>query len=164
MRIVTFLVLFTAMGLIAGYLVYGRINDEYINPAQIFVKREGVVGWGIKKLYGLEEKRKQILIAGAIGGVAGLFLGAVTGKTKTKSENPVIKNSVHAYPLDQIKELSKLKGKGSITEKRTDHPVLRDSVRANPLDLIGELAKMKEKGIVTEEEFQAKKKELLTRL
>ncbi len=80
MKAVAFLVLFAIIGLIVGYVIYGKINDEYVDPTQIFVPRKGVVGFGIKKLYNLEEKRKGILIAGAIGGIIGLFLGIATRK------------------------------------------------------------------------------------
>lgn len=82
MRVIGFLLLFVIIGLIVGYVIFGRVNDEYIDPVQIFAKHEGVAGWGMNKLYGLEEKRKNILISGAVGGIVGLFLGVLTKKRK----------------------------------------------------------------------------------
>lgn len=82
MRAVGFLVLFGIIGLVAGYLIYGKVGDDYIDPIKLFAEKKGVIGYGVERLYGLEKKRNNILVAGGAGAVLGLILGAATGKKK----------------------------------------------------------------------------------
>jgi len=86
MRAVAFAVLFAVLGLALGYGIYGRVGDEYVAPSVLFEGRkqgaEGILQAFSEALQGLEERRQKILIAGAVGGVVGLFFGALTGEQK----------------------------------------------------------------------------------
>ena len=75
-----FLILFAIVGLIVGYVIFGKVQDKYISPESFFKKQEGVEGFLSAKIFKLEERRRNILISGAVGAIVGLFFGAIKKK------------------------------------------------------------------------------------
>lgn len=86
MKIIFSLIFFVCVGLVVGYVIFGRINDEYIPPEYFIKGEESIIDFGINKIYGIEEKREKILISGAIGGIVGLLLTAISSSKKNKNE------------------------------------------------------------------------------
>jgi hypothetical protein len=82
MRIIGFLILFLVIGFAVGYLIYGIVNNEYVHPLSFFAAREDLPEKIQAIFFNLEGKRQNILVSTAIGGVVGLFLGAITKKKK----------------------------------------------------------------------------------
>jgi len=82
MKTVVFLILFALLGLIVGYVIFAKVQDKYISPEHFFTKQEGVRDYISAKILNLEQRRRNILISGAVGAIVGLFFGAITSKKK----------------------------------------------------------------------------------
>jgi hypothetical protein len=91
MRVIVSAIVFAAIGLAIGYGIYGQSDGQYIAFSRFFEsKREGISGLVHKvsdKLDRVDEKRQQILVVGAVGGVVGLFYGGLTGKRRGKKSS-----------------------------------------------------------------------------
>jgi hypothetical protein len=82
MRMIGFLILFLLIGLAVGYGVFGKVNNEYVNPVTFFTKPSNLIDKISTGIMGFEKRGKNILISGAIGGAVGLLFGALKGKKK----------------------------------------------------------------------------------
>ena len=76
-RIVMLLIVCGVVGLVAGYLIFGKIGNEYIAISTLITGSENILQRAARKIAGIEEMRKNILLMGAggagIGLVAALF-------------------------------------------------------------------------------------------
>jgi hypothetical protein len=63
------------IGLVIGYLVFGRIFGNLVPIADIFRPASGALAELGQSLTGIREMRQNILISGGVGVVAGFVLG-----------------------------------------------------------------------------------------
>ncbi|MBN1769552.1 MAG: hypothetical protein JXR50_10115 [Prolixibacteraceae bacterium] len=71
---ILFILIFLVIGLVLGYLIFGRISGEYVNISAIFSQSENVLESIGRNIAGLEQMRQNILISGGVGAVLGLIL------------------------------------------------------------------------------------------
>lgn len=82
-NMIILVVVFGIVGLVLGYLIFGRraIGNELIPLGELFSAGEsGVVGeikGAVTDAIGYAEKRRNIYLSGGVGGVVGLILGLV---------------------------------------------------------------------------------------
>ncbi len=62
------------IGLIVGYLIFGRLAGDYISPLAIFGSAEGLLERVSYSLRDIESIRQRIIISGIIGSVIGLII------------------------------------------------------------------------------------------
>jgi len=82
MKVLGLLIIFAIIGLIVGYFIFGQFNGEYVSPEVIFSSPDDFISKTVKNLAGIDEIRQRILISGAIGAIAGIFIGVVSNKNK----------------------------------------------------------------------------------
>ena len=71
---VIYIVIFAIIGLIIGYLIFGRIQGEYLTLNTIFGNADNVIESLGRKVAGLETIKQNILISGGAGGLLGFLL------------------------------------------------------------------------------------------
>jgi hypothetical protein len=77
---VLLIVLFAIIGLVVGYLIFGRISGEYVSLDLIFQQSEsGLESFG-RKLAGIASMKQNILISGGVGAVVGFVISLVKKK------------------------------------------------------------------------------------
>lgn len=76
-RIVLYTVIFAVIGLVLGYVIFGRISGEYVEIRAIFTRSDNILESIGRTITGLKEIKQNILIAGGVGAVAGLIIGLV---------------------------------------------------------------------------------------
>ena len=76
-------IVLAVLGLLFGYLVFGKIAGEYVSVKALFTSSSGSVIRGlVQKLVGITTIRRNILISGGVGLVAGVILGAAFAMKK----------------------------------------------------------------------------------
>lgn len=75
-RMVIFAIVIGLIGLIFGYLVFGRIGGEYLTIKQVFQSSENVIEDIAASITGLESARRNIWVSGGVGTGIGLIAGA----------------------------------------------------------------------------------------
>jgi hypothetical protein len=60
------------IGLVAGYLLFGKIGESYISISTLITGSENILQRAVQKITGIEEMRKNILLMGAGGAAIGL--------------------------------------------------------------------------------------------
>ena len=76
-NIIIFGIVLAVLGLLFGYLVFGKIAGEYVSVKTLFTSSSGSVIKGlVQKVVGITTIRRNILISGGVGLVAGIILGA----------------------------------------------------------------------------------------
>lgn len=74
------IIVFGALGLVIGYLFFGKIAGEYVSLNTIFQSSGNeLISFG-RKISGLDDMRQNILISGGVGGIVGLFFYYVRKK------------------------------------------------------------------------------------
>jgi hypothetical protein len=68
------ILVFAIIGLILGYLIFGRIAGEYVSLDLIFQESSNVVEKLGRNISGLKEMKQNILISGGAGGLLGLVI------------------------------------------------------------------------------------------
>jgi len=68
------IIIFGILGLVVGYLFFGKIAGEYISLQTIFQSSGGALETFGRKLSGLEDMRQNILISGGVGAVVGVII------------------------------------------------------------------------------------------
>jgi hypothetical protein len=82
LRIAIFAIVIGAIGLVFGYVVFGKIGGEYITIKQVFQTAENVIEDIAGTITGLEDARRNIWISGAVGAGIGLIVGALVGRQR----------------------------------------------------------------------------------
>ncbi|GET28126.1 hypothetical protein [Prolixibacter sp. SD074] len=65
------IIIFVIIGLVLGYLIFGRISGEYVDISTIFKSSSGAIESFGRKLAGISKIRQNILITGGVGGIVG---------------------------------------------------------------------------------------------
>lgn len=79
-KTLTYVILFAVIGLIIGYLLFGKIGNEYVSLKSIFrFSKSGIESFG-SGISGLTKIKQNILISGGAGAVIGLILSIVRKK------------------------------------------------------------------------------------
>ncbi len=73
-NIVLFIIIFAIIGLVAGYLIFGRIQGEYIDISLIFANEKGIIKSFGRQLAGITTMKQNILISGGVGALIGFLL------------------------------------------------------------------------------------------
>jgi len=73
-RNILIIVLLTILGLIVGYLLFGKIAGEYISITSIFSNSGGSLGEFGRSISGISKIRNNMLISGGAGFVLSLVL------------------------------------------------------------------------------------------
>jgi predicted tellurium resistance membrane protein TerC len=82
-NIIIFGVVLAVLGLLFGYLVFGKIAGEYVSVKTLFASSSGSVIKGlVQKVIGITTIRRNILISGGVGLIAGVILGAAFAMKK----------------------------------------------------------------------------------
>lgn len=79
-RFILYVVLFGVFGLIAGYLLFGKIAGEYISLKTILSQSGNAIESFGRKISGLTQIKQNIFISGGIGAVFGLILSIIKKK------------------------------------------------------------------------------------
>jgi len=79
-RSILFVVIFLILGLVIGYLIFGRISGEYIGLSAIFSSSDNVLESLGRSISGLKEIKQNILISGGVGAIVGLIISLIRKK------------------------------------------------------------------------------------
>ena len=72
--------IFLIIGLIVGYIVFGKIGGEYISVTRIFGFKKGFGNEILNTIMGIEKIRNNIILFGAGGFAVGFLLGILFKK------------------------------------------------------------------------------------
>jgi hypothetical protein len=73
-NIYVLIIVFGVLGLVIGYLFFGKISGEYIDINAIFSNSGGSLGSFGRKVSGIQSIRQNILISGGVGGIIGVVV------------------------------------------------------------------------------------------
>ena len=74
------IIVFAILGLVFGYLVFGRISGEYVDIDLIFTDSENVIESLGRRTAGLKQMKQNILISGAGGALIGFVISLIKKK------------------------------------------------------------------------------------
>lgn len=89
-QIFSSLVLFSILGLLAGYFVYGHMEGEYINVGEFIKERGPVSGFLAEYLLLIDARRNNILMFGAFGLILGILYSIAMVAAKSRSARTLI--------------------------------------------------------------------------
>ncbi|MFO7829490.1 MAG: hypothetical protein R6V23_12765 [Bacteroidales bacterium] len=73
-RLILLILLFGILGLIFGYILFGKMGGEYINLKFLFQSAANPIESFGRKIAGIEKIRQNIIISGVAGGILGVIL------------------------------------------------------------------------------------------
>jgi len=73
-KLIPLILLFAILGLIFGYLFFGKIGGEYLDIKFLFQSPENPIESFGRRVAGIREIKQNILISGGVGGVIGIIL------------------------------------------------------------------------------------------
>ncbi|HKK81228.1 MAG TPA: hypothetical protein VJ909_03210 [Prolixibacteraceae bacterium] len=79
-KTIIFILIFLVIGLVLGYLIFGRMSGEYVSLNAIFSQSENVLESIGRNIAGLEQMRQNVLISGGVGAVLGLIISLIRRK------------------------------------------------------------------------------------
>ncbi len=80
MKKIVIIVLFVIIGLVFGYLVFGRIAGEYVDINLIFTQTDsGLESLG-RNIAGITKMKQNILLSGGAGAIIGLVISLIKKK------------------------------------------------------------------------------------
>ncbi|MBN1836942.1 MAG: hypothetical protein JW820_13895 [Spirochaetales bacterium] len=78
-KIIVLIIVLAVVGLVVGYLIFARTEGGYVSLKALLRPTRHVLDELVKKVTGIETIRKNILVSGGVGAVAGLVLGVAAG-------------------------------------------------------------------------------------
>lgn len=79
-KYISYVVIFGLIGLIFGYLFFGKIAGDYVSIKTIFGSSENVMESLGRNISGLTNMKQNILISGGIGAVIGFIIVLIRRK------------------------------------------------------------------------------------
>ncbi|MCK5171170.1 MAG: hypothetical protein KAQ75_14925 [Bacteroidales bacterium] len=79
-KFIIYILVFAVLGLIIGYLIFGKFGDEYVHLKTIFSSSKSAIGSFGRNISGLAKMKQNILFSGGIGAVLGLIIAFVRKK------------------------------------------------------------------------------------
>ncbi|MEE4197678.1 MAG: hypothetical protein V2I54_08540 [Bacteroidales bacterium] len=73
-KIILLILVFGVLGLIFGYLFFGKIGGEYLDLKFLFKTPDNPLENFGRKVAGIREIKQNILISGGVGAVVGIIL------------------------------------------------------------------------------------------
>jgi hypothetical protein len=73
-KLIVLILVFAILGLIFGYLFFGKIGGEYLDLKFLFQSPENPLETFGRKVAGIEEMKQNIFISGGVGAVIGIIL------------------------------------------------------------------------------------------
>ncbi|OFX85912.1 MAG: hypothetical protein A2W99_17125 [Bacteroidetes bacterium GWF2_33_16] len=73
-KTIILILVFSILGLLIGYLIFGKIGDEYVSIKTIFGSTSKF-GTFLKDISGIAKIKQNILISGGVGALLGLIIG-----------------------------------------------------------------------------------------
>jgi hypothetical protein len=77
-RVVLLAVLLGAVGLVFGYLIFGRMAGEYLSIQSLVRPSQNVLQKLADSVLGIQRIRQNILISGGVGVAVGVVVGLVS--------------------------------------------------------------------------------------
>jgi hypothetical protein len=77
-RVVLLAVLLGAVGLVFGYLIFGRMAGEYLSIESLIRPSQNVLQKLADSVLGIQRIRQNILISGGVGVAVGIVAGLVS--------------------------------------------------------------------------------------
>jgi hypothetical protein len=79
-RILSYVIFFAIIGLVVGYLLFGKIAGEYVNIKTIFGSASNPFESFGRNISGLTSMKQNIFISGGIGAVLGFVIVLIRRK------------------------------------------------------------------------------------
>ena len=79
-KLLIYAILFGIIGLIVGYLLFGKIGNDYINIKVIFSSSKNAIEAFGRNISGIAKIKQNILISSGIGAVLGLIITLIRKK------------------------------------------------------------------------------------
>lgn len=76
-RLIVFALVLGIVGLVVGYLIFGRIGGEFVQISTLFQTPDNLLSSVVQDFAGITEIRQNILISGAVGAGLGIVAGLV---------------------------------------------------------------------------------------
>jgi hypothetical protein len=76
-RIIGFALILGVIGLVVGYLIFGRVAGEFIQISTLLQTPDNFLSSAVQNLAGINEARQNILISGAVGAGVGVVAGVI---------------------------------------------------------------------------------------
>lgn len=73
-KYITFILIFAIIGLLFGYLMFGKFAGDYISLKTIFSSSENAIEQFGRNISGLNSTKQNILISGGVGAVLGFII------------------------------------------------------------------------------------------
>lgn len=79
-KVLTYLLIFGIIGLIAGYFIYGKVAGEYLNPIDLLLPAKNGLHELGRAVGGIQSIRNNIFMFGGIGAVLGIVIAILRKK------------------------------------------------------------------------------------
>ncbi len=73
-KYITYILIFAILGLIVGYLIFGKFAGDYVSLSTIFGSSDNALETFGRNVSGLNSMKQNILISGAIGAILGFII------------------------------------------------------------------------------------------
>jgi len=70
----TYIIIFAVIGLIFGYLIFGKFAGDYVSLSTVFGSSENALESFGRNISGLSTMKQNILISGAVGAIVGFVI------------------------------------------------------------------------------------------
>ena len=79
-KIILSAIILGVVGLVAGYVLFGKIGNSYISLQNLIIPSKSVLKQLGNTLIGVDEARRNILITGGVGAVFGIIVGIMRNR------------------------------------------------------------------------------------
>jgi len=76
-RIILWAVIIGTVGLVVGYLIFGRLAGDYLPVGRLLQRPHNLLEDLAQSVTGIQNARRSILISGAVGAGVGVVVGAL---------------------------------------------------------------------------------------
>ncbi len=77
-----FVILLGFVGLVVGYLIFGRVGGEYLSVKQLFQPAKNIIEDIARNVAGIQDARRNIWISGAVGAGLGLIVSMLNDRRR----------------------------------------------------------------------------------